>query len=406
MQQVWVKRWRNTGWLALAALTLVLLGAGVHKKNHKTCTGIEVKFDGDGNNFFIDQKGVAAVLKEEGDIVGLPIDKIDLKKLEGRLKQDKWIENAELFFDNKQVLQVLIEEKEPVARVFTANGTSFYIDSACRRLPLSEKLSARIPMFTNFPSDRPVLAKPDSELLASVRDLAVFIQSDELWKAQVAQVDITPNGFEMIPTLGNHVVALGKGGDYQQKFDRLFSFYKEVWTKVGFERYDRIDVQYNGQVVASVKGKRSSIVVDSAKAKAAFDSLLMKSKRATGDTANPAPADHADANHAANIVANNHAAATAAKDTAKQVKLRQLVRQTVAQNKPVVQKAADGNKKKVVPKAALKKAPVKKEAVSQSLTDEEEAIRKEALREQLKTEVKKKKAGKKVVKKKDEDDDE
>ncbi len=71
------------------------------------------------------------------------IENINLKALETRLKSDRWIANAELFFDNKQTLQVIVDEKEPVARIFTVDGRSFYIDSACRRLPLSEKLSAK-----------------------------------------------------------------------------------------------------------------------------------------------------------------------------------------------------------------------------------------------------------------------
>ncbi|MEJ7676643.1 MAG: hypothetical protein WKG06_01950 [Segetibacter sp.] len=72
-----------------------------------------------------------------------------------------------------------------------------------------KKLSARIPMFTNFPSDKTKLSRPDSELLASVKELAMFIQADDFWKAQAAQIDITPDGFEMVPTIGNHIIKLG-----------------------------------------------------------------------------------------------------------------------------------------------------------------------------------------------------
>ena len=285
MQQVWRKRWRNTGWIALGAITLVLLVSAINKKNHKFCSGIEVSFHKDGSNFFVDEKGVMTILKSFGQIKGEPIENIDLKALEQRLKSDRWIAGAELFFDNKQVLQVIVEEKEPVARIFTVEGNSFYIDSACRRLPLSEKLSARVPMFTNFPSERSTLSRPDSELLASAKGLAMFIQADEFWKAQVAQVDITPTGFEMIPTVGSHVVALGKDGDWQQKFDRLFSFYKQVWTQVGFEKYEKLDVQFNGQVVATVKGAKP-VKVDSAKARMAYENLLAEVKKSDSVSAN------------------------------------------------------------------------------------------------------------------------
>ncbi len=283
MQQVWRKRWINIGWVALGAVTLVLLGAGVYKKNHKACTGIEVAFDGEGANFFIDEKGVAAILKSNGITEGMEIDKINLRALEGVLKNDQWIANAELFLDNKQVLKVLVQEKEPVARMFTPEGSSFYIDSSCRRLPLSQKLSARIPMFTGFPSDRVVLSKPDSTLLGSAKELAVFIQGDDFWKAQVAQIDITPDGFEMIPTVGNHIVLLGKDDHFQEKFDRLYSFYKQVWTKVGFEAYEKLDVRFDGQVVATVKGAKTRAIVDSAKAIQAMENLVAQDKSDTVD---------------------------------------------------------------------------------------------------------------------------
>jgi cell division protein FtsQ len=283
MQQVWRKRWRNTGWIALGAITLVLLVSAIHAKNNKECTGIEVTFNKEGNNFFVDEKGVIAVLKTYGSIKGEPIENINLKTLEERLKADRWIANAELFFDNKQVLQVIVEEKEPVARIFTVEGSSFYIDSACRRLPLSEKLSARIPMFTSFPSGRSILSRPDSELLASAKDLALFIQADDFWKAQVAQLDITQTGFEMIPTVGSHIVALGKDGNWQQKFDRLFSFYKQVWTQVGFEKYEKLDVQFDGQVVATVKGSKPA-KVDSVKARMAYENLLIQVKKSDNDS--------------------------------------------------------------------------------------------------------------------------
>ena len=283
MQQVWRKRWRNTAWFALGALTLVLLISAVYKKNHKACKGVEVTFSGEGNNFFIEEKGVIALLKANGFITGQPVETIDLKTLEEALKRDKWIANAELFFDNNQMLQVRVEEKTPVARIFTVEGSSFYIDSACRKLPLSEKLSARIPMFTNFPSERANLSKPDSELLASVKELAMFIQADDFWKAQTAQIDITPDGFEMIPTVGNHIVMLGDGTDLQQKFDRLFSFYKEVWTKVGFEKYEKIDVRFRGQVVATLKGVKQARV-DSARVRMAYDNLVNEVKKSDEDS--------------------------------------------------------------------------------------------------------------------------
>lgn len=260
----------------------MLLIAAVETNSSKVCTGIEVEIDGAANNFFIDKKEVMELINAGESVKGQKLENINLQVLEDRLRKEKWISKAELFFDSKQVLQVKVEENEPVARIFTTGGSSFYIDSACKRLPLSRTLSARVPMFTSFPSDREKLSAPDSSLMADVKTIATYIQADDFWKAQIAQVDITPTGFEMVPTVGNHFIVFGNGDDIAAKFDRLFTFYKQVWTKVGLGAYEKIDVQYKGQVVVTKKGAAASMI-DSTKARLAVETLLTNAQKTSDD---------------------------------------------------------------------------------------------------------------------------
>jgi cell division protein FtsQ len=348
MQHLWRKRYVLVGWITLSAVSLVLLIAAIHTRNRKVCKGINVEINGAGNNFFVDSKQVIKILTSTDSIKGEPLENINLRMLEQRLKMDNWIADANLFFDNDEVLQAVVEEKDPVARIFTVAGSSFYIDSACRHLPLSDKLSARVPMFTNFPTDRIKLSKPDSALMASVKDLASFIQADDFWKAQVSQIDITPDGFEMVPTIGNHFVMLGDGEDYKEKFDRLYSFYKQVSTQVGFDKYERIDVRFKGQVVATKRGTTSK-AVDTTKAKEALVNLLTESKKATeeaeDDTARVLPSKSA-------VI---QSATTQKKDTpdAKQPK-------TIVKQDPKKEQKQKVDNRRLVIKAANKAVTVKK----------------------------------------------
>lgn len=271
-------RWKLIGSLCAAVVAVVLLVAAIQVNKKKVCTGVNVEIDSPSDNFFVSKREVKQVINQTENVEGLPIETINLHMLEQRLRNDKWIESAELYFDKDHVLQVMVQEKEPIARIFTTTGSSFYIDSTCMHLPLSKSLSARVPMFTNFPSDRNKLSKPDSIVMASVKDLALFINRDDFWNAQVAQIDITPNGFEMIPTIGNHVVTIGNGEDLQQKFDRLYAFYKQVWTKVGLNAFEKIDVQYKGQVVTTKRGA-GAIKIDSAQARVALQDLLTQMRQ-------------------------------------------------------------------------------------------------------------------------------
>jgi cell division protein FtsQ len=78
---------------------------------------------------------------------------------------------------------------------------------------------------------------------------------DSFWNAQVSQVNITPNKtFEIIPVLGNQVIKLGNADSLQSKFDRLTAFYRQVWSKGSFEKYESISVEFSGQIVAVKRG--------------------------------------------------------------------------------------------------------------------------------------------------------
>jgi cell division protein FtsQ len=271
------KIWNNIAWMLLGAGAIVLLVSAVSRTNHKKCEGLHVEINGEANNFFVDEKEVIGLIQASQNLIGLQQKDIDLRLLEARLKSEKWIANADLFFDNNHMLQVKVQENEPVARLFTVSGNSFYIDSTGKRLPLSDKRSARVPMFTGFPSERKKLSRPDSIVMARVMELSMIIRNTPFWKAQVAQVDISPDGFEMVPTIGNHIVVLGTGENMKEKLDRLYSFYKQVWAQVGLEKYEKLDVQYDRLVVATKRGGGYK-GYDSVRAKQALNELMEKAR--------------------------------------------------------------------------------------------------------------------------------
>jgi cell division protein FtsQ len=240
-------------WVCIAAGMFTLLMAGISKKNKGQCKDYSITIKGTADYMFVDVKDVEQMLMKAtgGNIKGRQVSFFKLSELEQMLEQNTWISDAALYFDNHDVLHVSIEEREPIARIFTSATNSFYIDSAGKKLPLSDKMSARVTVFTGFP-ERKTLSSKDSLLLNDVRLIANFIYNDPFWLAQVSQMDITADKtFEMIPLVGNHVVKLGNAENVDQKFRRLMIFYQQVLNKTGFDKYKVIDVQYKGQVVAS-----------------------------------------------------------------------------------------------------------------------------------------------------------
>lgn len=271
-------------WLCIGGGMLTLLLAAISKKNKGQCREYSIEIKGAATNIFIDKKDVEQLLMKatKGSIKGQAVASFNLHELEQMLEHTTWISKAELYFDNQDVLHVTISEKVPVARIFTTAGSSFYIDSLGSRMPLSDKLSARVPVFTGF-IDKKKMTANDSILLNDVRMTANYIINDPFWMSQVAQIDITTdNSFEMVPVVGNHLVKLGNGEDIDKKFHRLMVFYKQVLSKTGFDKYKVIDVQYKGQVVVSKYAGDAKI--DSVQLRRNVEKLLRQSAEAENDT--------------------------------------------------------------------------------------------------------------------------
>ncbi len=275
-------------WALLGMGTVVLLGAAINIKNSKRCKGIDVIINGEKNSLFIDKTEIENMLGKltSGGLQGKPLSSLNLAGLEIELKKNVWINAAELFFDNNNILRISVKEREPIARIFTVNGNSFYLDTALARLPLSDKFSAKVPVFTNFSTTNIQLSKADSNSLSDIRNISSYILSDAFWMAQIDQVDITPNRtFEMIPKIGNHIIVFGNAENYRRKFNNLLTFYKQIETKIGWNTYSKINVEYTGQVVA-VKRGAADILQDSLRAKQLMQAIIINAQKATSDSIN------------------------------------------------------------------------------------------------------------------------
>lgn len=249
-------------WVCIGGGLLTLLIAAISKKNREDCTDYTITIKNSEENLFIDANDIRKLLKSGAgfEIKGKKISEINLKKLEQVLRNNVWIRKAEMWFDNRNVLHVEVYEREPIARIFTTAGNTFYIDSTERKLPLSDRLSARVPVFTGF-VDKKVYSAKDSFLLNEVKNIALYIKNDPFWMSQVSQIGITPErNFELSPVVGNHLIKLGNGKDIQKKFSRLMIFYKQVLAQKGFDAYSTIDVQYAGQVVGTRRGTEKNRV--------------------------------------------------------------------------------------------------------------------------------------------------
>ncbi|MEJ7912953.1 MAG: hypothetical protein WKF70_07350 [Chitinophagaceae bacterium] len=264
-------------WLLVGMGMIVLLAAANRAQQDKLCKRVVVNVQG-GEKMYIERADVLQEVRKAagGSLVNKPVRHIDLVHLEKSLEKHPWIQDAKVYFDSHSVLRISVAERQPLARIFTTTGRSYYIDSSGQRLPLLDKLQVRILVVTNFTAARH-FTSADSALMKSVKSIAQYITTHPFWSAQITQVEVTSaRTFELVPLIGNHTIRIGTADNLEEKLNRLLLFYKQVALTTGFDRYAVLDVQYNGQVIGSKS--RYASAVDSLQLQKNIQALIKKAR--------------------------------------------------------------------------------------------------------------------------------
>lgn len=244
----------RVSWMLLFIATIALFVYAAKVKDTAVCKEIKVEVTGKKQYVFVNEEKIKSIIAANGGRRGYIKDSINLQEIEDILYKDVWVKKAEVYFDNNNILQVLIDQSDPVARIFTTKGETFYIDSSEAILPVNASVTTRLPVFTSFPQN----GLDDSLLITDIKNLSMFLNRDTFWSSMFSQINIiNKKEFEIVPVLGNHLVYIGEASRLNDKFNKLYSFYKQVWIEKGLDKYKKINVSYEGQVVATLRDSAS-----------------------------------------------------------------------------------------------------------------------------------------------------
>jgi cell division protein FtsQ len=83
---------------------------------------------------------------------------------------------------------------------------------------------------------------------------ALFLQKHDFWNNQIEQIYVHPDKeVELIPRVGSHRIILGSFEDFKEKMDNLQLFYEQAIPKLGWEKYEVINLKYKNQIVCTKK---------------------------------------------------------------------------------------------------------------------------------------------------------
>ncbi len=243
--------------IKIIAVLLVLFGLIAfteRMKSEVTLNAIQVSMDNIYENHYLDEKDILKLMRiNQENLKGVNLSNLNFSQIEQRIRLSPYIHDAELYSDLKGNVMVKVSLRRPIARIVQHDGPDAYIAEDGTIMPVSEKFSSRVLLISG--SFVPRLLKLDNlHQLEEGRQIMLLlntIRDDQFWAAQIAQLDINSKVKTILfPQVGDEAIEFGKPDNLVAKFRKLKIFYKEILPRVGWNRYNRVNLEYEGQVVA------------------------------------------------------------------------------------------------------------------------------------------------------------
>ena len=237
---------------SLGSLILIsLISFRTLRLSERKVSGIEIEIMSNQDFYLIDQFEIQALLnKEQSVVLGSNFDQVDIKLLERQVEENPFVAEIDIFMSVTGVLGAKVSPAQPIGRLMSSRGPDQYIDVTGKLLPMNADYTARVPLisFAEYPQWESNLGEND--LGKQLMEFLIFINKDELWKAQIAQLAVSEeNELTLWPQITKQLILFGPVDEIEEKFKKLKLFYKEVLPKKGWNTYSSINLKYKNQIV-------------------------------------------------------------------------------------------------------------------------------------------------------------
>ena len=220
-------------------------------KNHPEkdlLNSVEVIVENNENNHYLDEQDIIHALYtlyEENS-------NIHLKAIELNLKENPFIQNVQVYKDLKENLMVHVTLRRPMARLLRKNKSHAYISYDGYILPTSNEYNSRVPLISGSYAESFNRKDIYSDSLDyRLFEMLNYIDSNEFLKAQVAQLEVDENmNVKIYPQVTKQIIEFGKPVDFEEKFKKLMIFYRQILPQKGWNDYSRVNLRYEGQIIA------------------------------------------------------------------------------------------------------------------------------------------------------------
>ena len=221
----------------LGILLACIVLTQIRSKSHSV-SEVEVYFKEKGAQF-LDVEIVNKLLIQSNDSLFFQQkDMVALNKVEQQFLDHPVVKSAELFTVPEGKLHIEIEERLPIVRIQADN--SFYLDEVGKVMPLSDRFTAKVPLF---------YGELKEENMQALVQLISKLSSDAFLAAEVIDFQWQNSAFVLGLRSYPFEVVWGEDIAFEHKVEKLKRFCAFTLENKD-KKFNRINLTYDKQVVA------------------------------------------------------------------------------------------------------------------------------------------------------------
>ena len=83
-------------------------------------------------------------------------------------------------------------------------------------------------------------------------DFVQYLKKNKKWENQIEEIIVGEDeDIELVPRIGKQLILFGKMSNFEEKFKAIDLLYSEVFSKTGWNYYNKIDLRYEGKIICT-----------------------------------------------------------------------------------------------------------------------------------------------------------
>lgn len=236
-------------------LAVVFFTFGNSSEGEMLCKGVDIEMCDGEDEGFLNKAKIESIIKKNGMYpMSLKMKDVSTYKIEKTIRKSPYVSDVNCYKTHTGRLKIKIKQRIPAFMAVSSNER-YFMDKSGNLMP--EYGTAPYVMVVTGSFSREFAKK-------NLVPLVSYVHNDKFWNSQIEQVNVIENGgIELIPRVGNHTVFLGSlpndedaekhvsqiNAFMEKKLTRLLKFYKYGLSKVGWNRYSYISVEFDNQII-------------------------------------------------------------------------------------------------------------------------------------------------------------